>query len=133
MKGKPTGKFREGGFDPSDGGPRRKPSELGTFVRLQTSLARKRQEIDKLRAERGKATGDELEKMKKRLERLKKGARRGEEEQARILSRTRAGRAARGEDELNQILSKQVTDPDSTREFDVALPSGDKITIKQKM
>ena len=176
MEGKPTGRFREGGFGTDFGEPRRKPSDLGTFVRLQTSLARKRQEIDKekigmdrdtraataeiekrekaiSKAEKAgdKVTPETLADMRKkldafktsqgervtaaakRLERLKKGARRGEEEQARILSRTRAGRAARGEDELNQILSKQVTDPDSTREFDVALPSGDKITIRQKM
>jgi len=175
MEGKPTGRYREGGFGTDFGEPRRKPSDLGTFVRLQTSLARKRQEIDKettgmdrdtraamaeigkrekelSKAEKsGDVAADTLADMRKkldafktsegerataaakRLERLKKGARRGEEEQARILSRTRAGRAARGEDELNQILSKQVTDPDSTREFDVALPSGDKITIRQKM
>ena len=118
------------------GAGRQKPSDAGIAAATTQAIEKKRTQIDDLTVERSKL--DKADKkgkkaLDKKINRLKRGIKRAEVAQAKVQSRTRAGRAATGEQELDQILSQKVSEPGAPRRFEVPLASGDKITISQNV
>ena len=124
------------GYTRTIGAGRQKPSDAGIAAATTQAIEKKQTQISDLTVERSKLDKTDKKGKKaidKRINRLKRGIKRAEVAQAKVQSRTRAGRAATGEQELDQVLSQKVSEPGAPRRFEVPLASGDKITISQNV